>query len=85
MTPFDLVEINGQQVLNMIDSRLPDPSVLCLRFQTDESCVENRTDSGLQIQRPIRKLHDNFLASEFCSVTLNNISEQLKKGKHRIT
>uniref|UniRef100_A0A3B3H959 ribonuclease H n=1 Tax=Oryzias latipes TaxID=8090 RepID=A0A3B3H959_ORYLA len=83
LTPLELIKSNKSDLMNLIDdrSKLPDHSVLYLRFKTIETNFSNNMQAGLQNKKPIRKLPVHFLESEVCCESLCEIGLQLREGK----
>lgn len=84
-TPTELVERLGSEVMSLIDdgSRLPDHSVLCLRFQTRELCTNcNFVRSSSQQQKRLnRNVPVNFLSSAMCQNSLLEVINELVNGQ----
>lgn len=80
-TPRDLADKKGQPVMDMIDDRcrLPDHSVLYLRFKAKE-IISERIGSLLHNKRRFRKLDETFLDSDSYTC-LNSIVELLESGE----
>lgn len=83
-TPSELISRLGNEAVKLLDerSKMPDHSVLCLRFQAGESTSEYPTDPQQNVKRQCRLRHipANFLSDEMCCQTLREITYQLENG-----
>ena len=81
-TPSELVDGVGSIAANLIDvrSRLPDHSVLYLRFLACDTSVQNTVVTPRNIKRQPRHLPPNFLSSEICQRALLSIIDKLTNG-----
>ena len=83
-TPTELVDLVGHEAINLIDerSRLPDHSVLLLRFQaTDIGLLRSASQDPScpsQVKRRNRNYPEDFLSSDMSSRALSDLLEQLQ-------
>lgn len=80
-TPSELIDRVGPESFNLIGdhSRLPDHSVLCLRFQVGEVFnTQNNVDCPQQVKRQGRNYPVDFLSSETCRRALLEVIDQLQ-------
>ncbi len=80
-TPSELIDRGGPESFHLIGdhSRLPDHSVLCLRFQVGEVFnTQNNVDCPQQVKRQSRKYPVDFLSSEMCRRVLLEVIDQLQ-------
>ncbi len=79
-----LIERGGYEGIKLIDdcSRLPDHSVLCLRFQAGELFSNHyRGDPQQQVKIRNRNVPFNYLSSEMCHNAFLEVIDQLENGQ----
>lgn len=82
-TPSDMVNLVGPECNNLIDdhSKLPDHSVLLLRFQASEILNTHVAGCAQRVKRRNRDYPAEFLSSDACRRSLVELTEQLQTGQ----